>query len=319
MTKPFRPMKATDIVEVEALKYPLLALTKYDGVYALVREGKLLGRSLKPFKNEYITNLLSNKALEGFVGELCYGNNLAAEDLCRKTTSKVNTIKGEWEYTFVVFDYITNETKDLGYTARLGYLMSLIDSQKLKDRFNLVVANYTTVYGGGELEEFYQENLDNGFEGVIVRNPEGVWKNGRSTLKEQGFLRMKPQTDKEAVIIDVEEALENLNEAKVNELGYLERSSHQDNKVGKGMVGAWVAIDLETGLTIKIGAGKLTHEERVRYFLDKPIGSVVKYRSMDTGIKTLPRFARHYSFRSDEDLDPKLLSRVEDIRSTLGE
>ena len=104
MTKPLRPMKATDIIDTVALKYPLVALTKYDGVYALVRDGKLLGRSLKPFKNEYITNLLSTPELEGVVGELCYGENLAAEDLCRTTTSKVNTIKGEWEYTFVLFD-----------------------------------------------------------------------------------------------------------------------------------------------------------------------------------------------------------------------
>lgn len=318
MSKPFRPMKAVDVVDVEALKYPLVALTKYDGVYALVRDGKLLGRSLKPFKNEYITTTLGSPELEGFVGEICYGQNLAAEDLCRTTTSKVNTIKGEWDYTFVLFDYITEETEGLGYVARLGLLMSEIDKHKLRDKFNLVVAHHNFVRSGENLEEFYNSCLDNGFEGAIARNPQGMWKNGRSTLKEQGFLRMKPQSDKEAIIVGVEEAMENLNEAKVNELGYLERSSHQENKVGKGMVGAWLAVDLETGMSIKIGAGKLTHEERIKYFLDKPIGSVVKYRSMDVGLFNLPRFPRFISWRSETDMDEKLLRKVYSIRKELG-
>lgn len=314
-----KPMKASDVKDVEALHYPLEVLTKYDGVYALVHDGKLLGRSLKPFKNAYITELLSDTKFEGFVGELCEtqeSKNLAREDLCRNTTSCVNTIDKEWSFTWKLFDYIHQDVVHLGYTDRIEALYKRIGC--ISSPLDISVVESSTATCGADVVDMYEESLKLGYEGVILRSPDGKWKNGRSTLKEQFLLRMKPQNDAEAVVVGVVEAMENNNVALINELGYTARSSHQENKTGKGMLGSFICIDLVSGKDITVSAGKLTHEERVEYFNTPPIHQVVKYRSMTYGVKEAPRFARFYSFRAVEDLDDKLVEKYYDIiRETL--
>ena len=118
------------------------------------------------------------------------------------------------------------------------------------------------------------------------------------------YTRAKPQSDKEAYVIGLVEAMENLNEAKINELGHSERSSHKENKVGKGMVGMLQCKDLTTGMLIDVGAGKMTHPER-EYYWNNPeeiIGKYIKYKSMDVGVKDKPRFARYMSIRAETDM-----------------
>lgn len=301
----FRPTKAEDVVNPEDLKFPLVAMTKYDGVYALVREGVLLGRSLKPIPNNNISSILSSPKYEGFVGELCYGRELNVQELCRVTTSHTGSHNKEWEegFSWPLFDYTHPEVIGMPYLERLQALSEVVKG--LADP-SVWVAPYAILTSPQEVTELYEANLDQGYEGVILRQPDGSWKNGRSTLKQQLFLRMKPSGDSEAVIVGVQEAMENNNEAKTNELGYTERSSHQENKVGKGMVGAFLCIDLVSGMVIKVGAGKLTHLEREEYFKNPPIGQLTKYRSLLTGVKDAPRHARHINFRNPSDLDDEL-------------
>lgn len=309
-----KPMKASDVKDVESLQYPLEVLTKYDGVYALVVDGKLLGRSLKPFKNTYITELLSSIEFDGFVGELCEtqeSKSLARGDLCRNTTSCVNTINKEWGFTWKLFDYIHPDVIHLEYTERIEALYKRIGH--ISSPLDISIVDSSTATCGEDVIDMYEESLRLGYEGVILRKPDGEWKNGRSTLKEQLLLRMKPQSDAEAVVVGVVEAMENNNIALINELGYAERSSHQENKVGKGMVGSFLCIDLVSGRDITVSAGKLTHEERVEYFNTPPLHQVVKYRSMTYGVKKAPRFARFYSFRAVEDLDGKLVDKYYEI------
>ena len=310
MSTSFKPMKATDVVDTKDLKYPLIASPKIDGVYALVKDGKLLGRSLKPFKNRYITECLSDPAFEGFCGELCMiepdNLDVARQDLCRMTTSCVNTIEKEWKFIWLLFDYTHPDVIDLPYEERMLVLENYLD---ILDHPLIEIIPYQTLETAEEVDEVYGKSLDAGFEGLVLRDPEGKWKNGRSTLKQQLFLRMKPQDDFEAIVMDAIEAMENQNEAKINELGYTERSSHKENKIGKGMVGSFKCIDLATGKEIVVGAGKLTHEERIKYWGEVPKNSIIKYKAMTTGQKDLPRFPRFISFRSPEDLDEALYEK----------
>lgn len=319
----FKPLKAVDVKDLESLPYPLLASIKYDGVYGLVRDGKLLGRSLKPMKNKYITEILSNPLFEGFCGELCYTpkglDSLSDEGLCRNTTSCVNTIEKVWPWTWMLFDYTSTDIISLGYNERLNALREVLEETGIADSCPIQVVKVIEVQNAQEVMSFYQHSLAQGYEGLVLRAPEGRWKNGRSTLKEALLLRMKPQGDAEAVITSVNEAMQNNNEKKTNELGYSERSSHKANLVGKGMVGSFEAIDLASGKAITIGAGKMNHKDREHYWHNQPIGEVVKYRSMTYGVKDAPRFGRFYAFRSLEDLDDMLYDKAVEIINLLKE
>lgn len=312
MSKQLRPTKAADVEDVNDLKYPLIAMIKYDGIFSLVVDNVLLGRSLKPIKNKQITNELSKPEYNYMIGELCYGKQLNVQNLCRTTTSHINSHDKEWVdgYTWMLFDYIHPDVIDKPYQERLQALTAALVAS---DNTNVLVAPYNTVYEPTEASKQYADNLDDGFEGLILRCPNGKYKHGRSTLKEQIFMRMKPSDMNEAVVIGVMEAMENNNVAIINELGYTERSSHQCNKIGKGMVGSFICIDLKSGNEIRVGAGKLTHNERIEYFNNPPLGMISKYMSMATGVKDLPRHPRHYEWRDVVDIDDELLVKYEEI------
>lgn len=299
----FKPFLACD-ADLTKLKFPLWAMRKIDGVRMLNIEGKAVGRSLKKHANEYITGNYSHPFLAGMDGEVTFGAD-TSESLCRDTTSVLNRIKGELEIVWNVFDYVPEELQGAPYRERYNKLLLTLCSTPTHSNFwDIKVVPYVIVNSIEEAEAFYNESLDLGYEGAIFRDPNATHKDGRCTAKEAAYTRMKPQSDKEAIVLFLEEAMENQNEAKINELGRSERSSHKENKVGKGMVGMLVCEDVTTGMTIDVGAGKMTHEERTHYFNnpDEIIGKFVKYRSMDVGVKDKPRFARFISIRAESDM-----------------
>ena len=84
--------------------------------------------------------------------------------------------------------------------------------------------------------------------------------------QKKGLLKVKRFEDGEAGILAVEEQMHNGNEATTNELGRTQRSSHKENKVPMGTLGALVCKDVETGIQFNIGTG-FTDEVRQQLWL----------------------------------------------------
>ncbi len=300
-------MKATKAqlavdIDFEKAIYPLMSMPKFDGVRAINLDGTLKARSLKPHENLFTTEKYSKDIYLGFDGELVVGAP-NEEDTLNRTSSATRTINWKGDITWYVFDWLHPEVVHLPYIDRLHKLKDYVRNQGWA-LDGIHVVKYEIVNNAAEAEAFYQKCLDEGYEGAIYRNPNSKHKSGRSTLKENDFLRAKPQSDKEAVVLSIYEAMENQNEAKVNELGRTERSSHKANLVGKGMLGGMIAKDIETGMEINVGPGKMSHDLRKHLWLhpEEIIGKVIKYRSMDKGVKDKPRFPRWIDFRSERDM-----------------
>lgn len=298
-----KPHLACD-ADLDKLKFPLMGFPKLDGVRGLHITGSMTGRSLKPHGNLHVTSKYSVASCEGFDGEFTFGST-TGESLCRDTTSVMSRIQGEPDVAWNLFDWIHPDMLDLPYTTRYHELVAhYLANTEWFNAMSICIIPFTMLHTREEVEAFYEQCLDQGYEGVVLRDPMGKHKDGRATTTLGAYLRMKPQSDKEAIVLELVEALENQNEAKVNELGRTERSSHKENKVGKGMIGMLVCKDVTTGMTIDVGAGKMTHEERIHYFNNpqEMIGQYIKYRSMDSGVKDKPRFARYICKRAIEDM-----------------
>ena len=294
-----KPHLACD-ADLAKLKFPLMGLPKIDGVRGLHITGSMTGRSLKSHGNLHVTEKYSNKLCEGLDGEFTFGD-IHNESLCRDTTSVMSRIQGTPDVQWNIFDCVLPEVLGKPYIERYEVAKCIVEDIPVS---GLQMVPYTILNSLEEVEAMYEQCLNDGYEGLILRDPQGLHKSGRATPKAGAYLRMKPQSDKEALVLRLVEAQENQNEAKVNELGRTERSSHKENKVGKGMVGMLVCEDLETGMVIDVGAGKLTHEERTHYWNnpDEMVGQFIKYRSMDSGIKTKPRFPRYICKRAESDM-----------------
>lgn len=311
-----RPMLASDAVEAK-LRFPVWVQPKIDGVRGLNFDGTLTGRSLKQFANQHVTDFFSNILFQGMDGEL------AAEfecnpDLCRLTTSALTTIAGAPWVLWHVFDYITESTKDKPYRERYAALVARVSQLA---EYNSKLAHHLRIVPTSEckcIEEVAEREaqfLEMGYEGLIIRDPNGVYKSGRSTVKEGGLLRVKRFVDAEAVVTGLEEGETNANEAQTNELGLQFRSTHKANMVRSGLLGSMSArvvttvkqgneVLLTEGQLITVAPGKMNATERAMYMVrpDLLIGKIIKFQFFPKGIKDKPRFPTFQGFRSPMDM-----------------
>lgn len=291
-------MLAAKVTKPEALRFPLLASPKIDGVRAVVLGGTVYSRNMKPIPNAHVQRLFGREELEGLDGELVVGEPYGP-DVFRRTTSGVMSRDGEPDVTFWVFDQIANRP----FEARYDGLRQRIGNLPTRQRDLVRRVLHLLQPHAAALQEFEEKCLAQGYEGVMLRDPDGPYKHGRSTEREGYLLKLKRFEDAEAAVHGWEELMENLNPATRNAAGKLERSSAKAGKRGKGVLGALHVCCLSTGQEFAIGTG-FTDEERASLWAmrEKLEGKIVRYRYFPTGAKDKPRFPIFAGFRDPIDL-----------------
>ena len=280
----FKPMLATD-ADLEKLRFPLLASAKLDGIRAIVINGVVMSRSLKPIPNEYVQKLFSKQ--EHYDGELIVGDP-TSKTCYRDTVSGVMSKEGTPEVYFHAFDHVLHPTK--GYKDRIR----LVKDKAVSIHPQHVITCLDTLL---ELEE---KLLDQGYEGLILRDPDAPYKFGRSTMKEGYLLKLKRFVDAEATVIGFEERMRNGNEAVTNELGRSKRSSHAAGKTGRGDLGA-IVVRYE-GVEFNIGTG-FDDVERASIWAnrDQYLGKLAKFKYFPVGVKEAPRHPVFLGWRDEID------------------
>ena len=280
-----KPMLAVE-ADLDKLEFPVLLSAKFDGIRVVVKDGVVLSRSLKPIRNEYVQKLF--KDYHGVDGELIVGNP-TSHDVFQVTTSGVMSKDGEPEVKLYAFDRWDLEGP---YTNRVRYLPE--DDNIIK--INQVFANSPDC-----LLREYDRFVEDGYEGVMIRDPNSLYKFGRSTKKSQELLKMKPFEDDEFEVVDFKELMRNTNEAEKNALGNTERSHCKDGLIPANTLGALAVRYGDT--TFDVGTG-FTIEQRKEIWRNRLtlIGSLAKVRYQKVGMKDLPRFPSFQGFRHLEDL-----------------
>lgn len=287
----FKPMLATD-ADLTKLTFPLLASAKLDGVRAIVRDGVVYSRSNKPIPNKFVQKVLHG--YEYYDGELIVGSP-TSKSVYRDTVSYVMSHdKEDFDLRFMVFDHVMRPAER--YSARLEYI-------KLSNVITPVqVHEQHVVFSLQDLLELEEKVLDCGYEGLILRCGNAPYKMGRSTVKEGYLLKLKRFSDFEATVIGFEERMENLNEKTTNELGRSARSSHKENKRGRGDLGALL---LRTAEGVEFGCGTgFDDPTRIEIWAarDKVLGRIAKIKSFDVGVKDKPRHPVFLGWRDKKDM-----------------
>ena|SRR6266851_3229025 len=289
MSAAFKPMLAGKCEEVQALCYPVMASMKLDGVRAIVMNHRVMSRTLKPIPSAWIQK--NYGALpDGTDGELILGDPTDPE-CYRKTVSAVMSEDGPAGVNFYAFD---NYRFDGGFQQRFARLKNLTGLP-----VGTVIVPHLRVNNADELNEVESRIVEAGHEGAMVRSVTGPYKMGRSTAKEGYLLKVKRFEDAEAQVISVYEWETNNNVAKTNALGRTERSSHQENKVGAGVLGGLNVVGLEEpykGIEFSIGTGfsgadDLNGERGKLWKARKSlVGKIAKFKYFPLGSKDRPRF-----------------------------
>lgn len=283
-------------VPLDKVNFPIYVSTKFDGIRALVIDGVVYSRNLKPIRNKHVQRLFGKEEYNGFDGELIVGD-IYAKDVFQKTTSGVMSEDGEPAVKFYVFDLWNNP--EMTYTERQVILQDvLLQDPTMSSIVYTMIHKCTSV---DDLQFFLQHEKNVGGEGLTGRNPNGIYKYGRSTPKEQLSVKFKFFEQDEFEVIDFEERMHNTNEATTNELGYTERSSCKENLIPMNTLGSLV---LKYGDTeFRCGTG-YSDEQRQEIWNNKEsyLGKLASIRYMSVGLKDLPRVPSFQGFRDEDDL-----------------
>jgi DNA ligase-1 len=210
---------------------------------------------------------------------------------------------GKPDFTYHVFDVPTREDgPEFSFRARHTDLKS----RRLPDF--CVRVQQKLIYTVEELHAYYALMLSRGYEGLILRSPHGKYKLGRSTIREQIMLKLKPMGDSEAIIIGFEEQLHNTNEATINELGRSKRSSKKEGMVGASTLGKFLVKGVGhpfEGQEFSIGTGRgLDQSLRQQVWNNQQayIGKLIKFKYQEMGSLNKPRIPIFLGFRSPLDM-----------------
>jgi DNA ligase-1 len=293
VVKKLKPMLAETCKDIEMVQYPVLATPKIDGIRCLTLSGgRPYSRSLKKIPNKYIQQELEAWGMEGLDGELW----IPGATTFGGVSGPIMRIEGTPDFEYKVFDLWDKDI--MSYRNRMKVMKRRLKAP-IPDWVTLVLPE--ECYNSGGLMSFWDKCANEGYEGAIFRDPEGVYKYGRST---KGMMaKLKVFQDDEAIIIGSEEYMHNKNAPKKNNLGRTERSSAKAGKVSANMLGKFVCRDLKTNIEFECGTG-YTHAQRKEFWRNRQVyvGHIIKYKHQPSGGKAKPRFPVFLGFRSKEDM-----------------
>ena len=283
-------------VPLDKIRLPVFIGTKVDGVRAVVIDSVVYSRSLKPIRNKYVQELFGKPEYSGFDGELVVGD-IYAKDVFQKTTSGVMSAEGNPDVKFYVFDICT--TPEETFTARQFILYHKLKNLPSDSNVIMLQQHYVeTLY---DLQQYLEDERIKGGEGLICRNPDGKYKYGRSTPKEQLSVKLKFFENDEFEVIGFEELMHNENEATTNELGYTERSSCKENLVPMNTLGSLVLKYGDTEFRCGTGFND-TQRKEIWENKESYLGKLASIRYMSVGQAVLPRVPSFQGFRDEDDL-----------------
>jgi len=279
---------------------------KIDGIRCCIKPNVgAVSRQMKPIPNRFIRSILNNNPdLEYCDGELLTFTNGKIDNF-NQVQSKVMSEEGRPDFCYYIFDHF--QYPDWPYVERRMFIPKGHEYTKVVTQIEVSDQDY--------LDMLEAAALTDGWEGLIARSLDGRYKYGRSTAKEGILLKVVRKHRAEAIVTGTYERLHNANEATINALGYTERTSHKDNKIGRGdlgglslkwdgMVDGRLVIPQDIGnIEFSCGTG---YDDSTRESLwqsrDSLIGKVVTFEFRGIGSENRPRFPVFISFRHEDDL-----------------
>jgi DNA ligase-1 len=333
IVEPSRPMLAETCENWNLINFPVLATPKLDGHRCLtlnpekVGDGKsrCVSRSYKLHRNVFAREWIEEYCDPGLDGELVVLDKDGKLLPFNEISSALSSGDGEPNFRFWIFDDFSKGLSE-PYASR----MRRLEKRKLPKFCERILP--VLIHTVAELEKFEEKCLAEGHEGVMIRNVNGGYKQGRSTVAEGWLLKIKRFKSEEGTVVGWGELFANNNPATVSEVGLTKRSSHSANKVGKGVVGTVIVKPLSLGKPTKedmkflkdnahrLGAAVNDHPylfncpispitQKGNYILmkDAPwlMGKLLTYRHQPSGKLVKPRFPVGHGWRDKRDMDAK--------------
>lgn len=294
-----RPMLAASLdseSDLYNLSYPIAASPKIDGIrFMKPPSSKALSRAWKPLPNEHFQSFVTGfSELDYSDGEVIVGNDPTATGLFNRTQSAIMTKAGEPDVSIWLFD--NWQEPDKTFECRTS---KALQASKCLGLSNVNYVTHVLLNSPDEVAEYEAEAVNAGYEGIMLRSIRAGYKYGRSTLREQGLIKIKRFVDEEAKVIGFEALERNANEVQKDAFGLQKRSTHKANKIADSLLGKLIVQSPKWG-EFQIGSGfDIETREKVWNNKEVYLNKLVTFKYQSHGSKDKPRLPIFKGFRHD--------------------
>lgn len=268
------------IPKLEEIRLPKLVSDKMDGIRCLMVNGVAMSRNNKPIPNKWVQQSLGWLNLHGLDGEL-----MLKEGDFNDAQSAFMSQSGQPNFYYAVFDSFLNLNRPFSNRlCQAQLIVTDLDSPLVE------YVKHTFVEDITYLDFLYEHAIADGYEGLILRDPDAPYKQGRSTFKQQWMMKLKPEEDAEGIIVGFEELMHNTDTS----------TKKLENMVGGDTLGAFLIKWKDK--TLHVGTGKgLTHERRKHFWVnrEKYLGKTMTFAYQELSKYGVPRFPRFKGIRGD--------------------
>lgn len=228
----------------------------------------------------------------------CDGEIMLRHGNFSEISSGIGRHHGQPDFLFCAFDFVVDPTEP--YFQRVKSLEGLPNADRMEKVLPALIHNHE------DLSKYEQFCVLRGFEGIMVRDPMGPYKCGRSTEREGWLFKVKRFEDSEGVVIDTYEGLSNQNAPTLDAFGRTKRSAAGAGMAGRGELGGFIVRVLDTGVEFRLAynhvAGGLDREIAWRHRTSL-VGRIVKFSHQPSGAKDAPRFPQFIGWRAACDTE----------------
>lgn len=185
-----------DGIFMTTVYHPCITLPNHLDTYTISKESI---EGVDHITEELLSNLKDFPGLH-ICGEL-YKHGLKLQDISGyarrlEDTKRKNTVKLDY-YVFDCF-YVDDESKNMSYGERIQLLEEVIP-----DDTTYIHLNEKHEVSRDNFKKYYEKYLEEGYEGAIIRNPDGVYHPGiYSQHRSYDVQKLKPRPDAEFEIVD---------------------------------------------------------------------------------------------------------------------
>lgn len=270
-------LATSKIPDINKISYPKWVSPKLDGIRCRMVGGMAVSRTAKLLPSPHIQRCLSG--LHGLDGEIMLVN-----DDCELIHDAFNDVQShvmakrdhKFKFNFVVFDSFLNP--EAPFHERNAEAMAICKASN-----NVAVRHLThwTVKTPEDLVDIMDNWVEMGYEGLIIRDPNGPYKNGRATMKQEWMMKYKYFQDDEGIIVGFEELMHNA-----------DTSTHKlENQVPGDTLGKFLVR--WNGKIIPVGGGEgVTQELRKQWWDNRPklLGKPLTFKFQGLTPNGFPRF-----------------------------